>query len=90
MADAVTKLLIEKGVVAEAEFKQKLAGVACCVSAHSEAHAAVMIRPGNVMPGSTDCTPPAPHNYSFREGYLQRGAFCLTCMLDPEIKNHLM
>jgi hypothetical protein len=40
--DAITKLLIEKGVITDAEFKQKAAGGACGVSADFEAHGTVI------------------------------------------------
>ena len=38
MADAVTKLLIEKGVITEAEFKQKLPEERAVYQPHSQSH----------------------------------------------------
>ena len=42
MTDALAKLLIEKGVITDAEFKQKAAGGECGVSAHSESYGTVI------------------------------------------------
>jgi hypothetical protein len=41
MTDALAKLLIEKGVITDAEFKEKTAGRACGLSAHPESDTAV-------------------------------------------------
>jgi hypothetical protein len=44
MTDALTKLLIEKGLIRDAEFKQKLLGGAYGVPAHSESENAMIIK----------------------------------------------
>jgi hypothetical protein len=41
MTDALAKLLIEKGVITDAEFKQKLLGGASCVPTYSESNSAM-------------------------------------------------
>ena len=43
MTDALAKLLIEKGVITDAEFKQEAARGTCGLPAHSESHNAMII-----------------------------------------------
>jgi hypothetical protein len=42
MTDALAKLLIEKGVITDAEFKAEAVGGACGVPAHSESNDTVI------------------------------------------------
>ena len=56
MTDALPKLLIEKGVITHAEFKQKAAGGTCGVSADSESYGTVTAEPHSLEATRTEST----------------------------------
>jgi hypothetical protein len=63
MTDALAKLLIEKGIITDAEFKAEAAGGACGLSAHSESDDAVNWRNGYGRANTRQWQHTAKHYY---------------------------